>query len=340
MHRSLISFVAAAALSVSLPAFAADAPVTLRLSNWLPNGHPIYAAQKAWADDIAKESGGSIQLTVFPSEQMGKAFDHYDMARDGIADITFVNPGFQPGRFPIIAAGQLPFVFKDAKSGTAAIDEWYRAYAKTEMKDVHYCVSMITSPGIYSGHKKVVMPADLKGLKIRPPQGTIGQMVSLMGGSNIQASTMEAREVLERGTADGIFLPAGTILLIGLEKVTKYHLEPGLYTTVFTFVMNQSKYDALSAEQKVVIDHHCTTDWAVKLASPWADFEDAGLVKLHVIAGHEFTTLTTEQTAEWRKVVAPLKAEWSNAVTKAGGDAPAIAKALDDSLAKYNAAAN
>ena len=45
-----------------------------------------------------------------PSQQLGKAFDHYDMARDGIADLTYVNPGYQPGRFPIIAAGELPFL--------------------------------------------------------------------------------------------------------------------------------------------------------------------------------------------------------------------------------------
>jgi TRAP-type C4-dicarboxylate transport system substrate-binding protein len=337
MRRLIIALFAASAAFA--PALADDA-VTLRLSNWLPNGHPIYPATKAWADDIEAQSGGSLKMTMFPSEQLGKAFDHYDMARDGIADITFVNPGFQPGRFPIIAAGQLPFVFKDAKSGTAAIDEWYRAYAAREMPDVHYCVSLITSPGIYSGRKKVVMPADIKGLKIRPPQGTIGQMVTLLGGTNIQASTMEAREVLERGAADGIFLPAGTILLIGADKSTKYHLEPGLYTTVFTYVMNKSRYDGLSSQQKAVIDSHCTTDWAVKLASPWADFEDAGLVKLRGLAGHEFTTLTPDQTAEWRKVVDPLKAGWAAAVTKVGADAAAISAALDASLAKYHAAAD
>ena len=128
MHRLILTALASLAL-IAPAAAAADAPVTLRVSNWLPNGHPIYPATKLWADDIEKDSGGSIKLTVFPAEQLGKAFDHYDMARDGIADIGFVNPGFQPGRFPVIAAGQLPFVFKDAKSGTAAIDEWYRAYA-------------------------------------------------------------------------------------------------------------------------------------------------------------------------------------------------------------------
>jgi TRAP-type C4-dicarboxylate transport system substrate-binding protein len=327
-----------AILGLAQPAFAADAPVTLRDALWVPAAHPIVPATKAWADDIEKESGGSIKFALFPGEQLGKAFDHYDMARDGIADLAFVNPGYQPGRFPIVSAGQLPFLLKDAKSGTAAIDAWYRAYAKTEMKDVHYCVSMVTSPGIYSGRKKVVEPQDIKGLKIRPPQSTIGQMVTLLGGTNVQASLSESREVLERGTADGIFLPVGSSFLVGLDKVTKYHLEPGIYTTVFTYVFNEAKYQSLSPAQKAVIDSHCTTEWAVKLASPWADFEDAGLVKLHTLSGHDFTTLTAEQTSAWKSVVAPLRAQWAQAVKATGGDPDAIMAALDASLAKYGAA--
>ena len=42
------------------------------------------------------------------------------MARDGIADVTYVNPGYQPGRFPIIAAGELPFLIGDAHGGIRA----------------------------------------------------------------------------------------------------------------------------------------------------------------------------------------------------------------------------
>ena len=38
------------------------------------------------------------------------------MARDGIADVTYVSPGYQPGRFPIIDAGNLPFTMSNAKA--------------------------------------------------------------------------------------------------------------------------------------------------------------------------------------------------------------------------------
>ena len=96
---------------------------------------------------IEKASNGTIKTAIFPSEQLGKAFDHYDMARDGIADLTYVNPGYQPGRFPIIAVGQMPFTFADAKKGTAALDAWYRKHAATEMKDTHFCFAFIHDPG-------------------------------------------------------------------------------------------------------------------------------------------------------------------------------------------------
>ena len=160
---------AALALALALafgivgPVFAQDKEVDLRLSLWVPPAHPLTGAAKAWGEDIAKASNGTIKITVFPAEQLGKAFDHYDMARDDIADITYVNPGYQPGRFPIIAIGQMPFMFGDARKGTAALDSWYRKYAATEMKDTHFCFAFIHDPGALHSRKKIVLPQDLAG---------------------------------------------------------------------------------------------------------------------------------------------------------------------------------
>ena len=322
---------------LAVPAIAQDKPVDLKLSIWIPPQHPLVPSSKAWADDITKQSGGSIKITIFPSEQLGKAFDHYDMARDGIADITYVNPGYQPGRFPIIAAGQIPFLFKDAKQGSAALDAWYRKYAATEMKDTHFCLAFIHDPGAYHGNKKVLVPADIKGMKIRPPQSTIAQMVTGLGGTNVQAAAPQARDVLERGVADAIFFPWGSMFLFGLDKVTKYHMDVPLYATVFTYSINKAKYDAMSAAQKKVIDDHCTTEWAVKLASPWADFEAAGLPKMKALSGHEVYPLTADQLKAWKTAAAPLQKQWADAVAKAGGNPDQIWKEFEDSIKKYGA---
>src|ERR1700760_2996684 len=127
----------------ALDARAQDKTVQLKLSSWVPPAHPLNPALQAWGADIEKESGGTIKSTLFPSEQLGKAFDHYDMARDGIADFAYINPGYQPGRFPIMAGASLPFLFANGKSGSKAIDEWYRPYAAKEMKDVHFCFAFV-----------------------------------------------------------------------------------------------------------------------------------------------------------------------------------------------------
>src|SRR5882762_9982064 len=62
------------------PAFAQDKTLDLKISLWVPPAHPLVPATQAWAGDIEKASGGTIKATVLPSEQLGKAFDHYDMA--------------------------------------------------------------------------------------------------------------------------------------------------------------------------------------------------------------------------------------------------------------------
>ena len=230
-----------------------------RFSHWVPASHPMHPAAEAWAASIEKASGGTIKMKIYPAQQLGKAFDHYNMARDGIADVAHVNPGYEPGRFPVMGAMELPFLFANAKEGSAALDAWYRKYAGKEMADVHYCLTFAHDPGTFhSTKKKIVVPGDVKGMKVRPANATIARFISLLGGTNVQASAPESRDVLEKGVAEAITFPWGSIVLFGIDKVTKYHLDAAFYVTEQGWVINKGKYEALSAAQKKVIDDHCT----------------------------------------------------------------------------------
>ena len=317
---------------------AQDKPVALKISLWIPASLPLVPAYTEWGQSMQQASGGTIQSTVFPSEMLGKAFDHYDMARDGIVDVAYVNPGYQPGRFPIIALGQIPFTFRDGHSGTQAIDAFYRKYAEKEMKDVHFCFAFIHDPGTLHSRVRIATPADLKGVKVRPAQSTVGEMVTLLGGTNVQASAPEARGAIERGVADAIFFPWNSMFNFGIDKVVKYHLDVPLYTSVFVTVMNKAKYEAMSPAQKKVVDDHCTTEWAEKVAGPWTDFEAAGREKMRQQAGHEFVVLTDAQVAEWRASVGPLFSRWKDSVKAVGTDPDQAAAELKAAIAKYEAA--
>jgi len=330
----LAAGVLAAALSAA--AAAQDKPVQLKLSSWVPPQHPLNPALQAWADDIKSASGGTITSTLFPSEQLGKAFDHYDMARDGIADLAYVNPGYTPGRFPVMAGASLPFLFANGKSGSAAIDAWYRTYAAKEMKDVHFCFAFAHDPGSLHAKRQISLPEEIRGMKIRPATSTVAQMVTALGGTNVQGSAPEARDMLERGVADAITFPWGSVVLFGIDKVVKFHMDLPLYTTPFVWVMNQGRYDALTPGQKKVIDAHCTTEWAERVAGPWADFEFAGHAKL-AAAGHTIYKLTPEQLAAWKKAVAPTEAQWAADVKRAGYDPQAVMEGLNQTLTRYKA---
>ena len=325
----------AAALLAAATVQAQDKPVTLKLSSWVPAQHALNPALQAWADDLKKASGGSISTTLFPGEQLGKAFDHYDMARDGIADVAYVNPGYQPGRFPVFAAASLPFVVANAKAGSGAVDAWYRQYAAKEMKDVQFCFAFVHDPGSLHSRKKVVLPSDIKGMKVRPATATIGQMVTTLGGTNVQSSAPEARDMIERGVADAITFPWGSLGLFGIDKVVSYHIDVPLYVTPFVWVINKDKYAALSAGQKKAVDEHCTSEWAEKVGSAWADFEIAGRAKVAALPGHEIVKLTPEQLDAWRKAVAPVNDQWAEGARKAGADPKQVLDSLHQSLVKH-----
>jgi len=295
MRKTFLALLLAASVT---PAFAQEKTFELKLSHWVPASHPLQKALEDWGAAVEKESGGTIKYKVYPAQQLGKAFDHYDMARDGIADVTYINPGYQPGRFPIVSAGELPFLMSDAKGGSMALDAWYRKYAEKEMKDVKFCLAFIHSPSsFHSRTKKIVVPDDVKGMKIRPAHATMANFVTQLGGTNVQSSAPEVRDILDKGVADAVTFPWGSVPLFGIDKVTKYHMDVPLYATTFAWVMNKAKYDGMSANQKKIVDAHCTTAWAETVAGPWADFEAAGRDKMKAAAGHEVYPLTPSRAS-------------------------------------------
>jgi TRAP-type C4-dicarboxylate transport system substrate-binding protein len=335
MKKALLAVLLAA---WAAPALAQEKTFELKLSHWVPASHPLQKALEDWGASVEKASGGTIKSKVFPAQQLGKAFDHYDMARDGIADVTYVNPGYQPGRFPIMGAGELPFLMSDAKGGSMGLDAWYRKYAEKEMKDVKFCLAFVHAPSsFHSRTKKIVVPDDIKGMKIRPADATIANFVTLLGGTNVQSSAPEVRDIIERGVADAVTFPWGSLVLFGIDKVTKFQMDAPLYVTTFVFVMNKDKYNEMSDRQKKAIDDNCNTEAAGRVGEPWGKFEDAGIDKVKAESGQDVYPLTSEQTALWKKASEPLVKSWADNVRKAGTNPDAAMSELRAALAKYNA---
>ena len=315
LHRTAV---AALLLSAALATSAQDKPVELKLAHWVPAQHALAVTGFVpWAKSVEAASGGSIKVSIFPAQQLGKAADHYDLARDGIAQMTYVNPGYQAGRFPIFDAANLPFLVDKPGPASAALDSWYRQYAEREMKDVKVCFSHLHVGTLHS-KTAITDPAQIKGMKIRPASGAVGQMMALLGATNVQVSAPEARDALSKGVADAITFPWNSIISFGIDKAVTFHTDMRLYAAAFVWAMNKPFYEGLSAKQKQVIDAHCNNDWAARVGRDWGAVEDEGRTKLAAMAGHTIVPMSQAQVDVWKKAVGPVTEDWITQADKAG----------------------
>lgn len=333
---SVIALASVAAMSAISGASAQE--VNFRLAHWLPPTHPVQTmGLEEWTNSIREASGGKIDFTIFPAQQLGSAPDHYDMTRDGIADIGYINPGYQAGRFPIYGLTEVPFNVKDAVNGAVALHKWYANYAEQEMPEVKLCLVNPHDPGTIHSKMPVRVPEDINGHAVRPAHATMARFVNLLGGASVQVPAPEAREAIAKGTADAITFPWNSIYIFGIDQETKYHLDMPFYVSSQILAINRGVYDGLSAENRKVMDDHCTPEWSGRFSKGWAENEASGRDKMMASGDHELYRPTADELQQWRDAAEPLVAQWREAVTAKGGDADAIYKAYIDALEAENA---
>jgi TRAP-type C4-dicarboxylate transport system substrate-binding protein len=313
-------------------ASAADKPINIKLSYWVPPTHKLTPGYHEWADAVNKASGGSITVTFYPSSQLGSGKDEYDLVKRGIADFGLVNPGYTPGRFPIIGASDLPFTISDAQKAAPVMDRWYKQYAAKEMADVYVCHVFTHEPGQFHSRGAIRVPADIKGLNIRTANQTMAEYVTSLGGNSVQVPIMEAYDTLKRGITDGITSPWDGLIEFNFGKVTKYSLDIPLYVSTFVDVINKKLYDGMSPTQKKAIDDACTPEWSAKVSRFWHQQENDYKAKVFAAKDRTILTDTPEQLKLWRDAAAPVRAEWAKAVAKTGNDPKKVMDELEKGL--------
>lgn len=328
------------ALGLAAGAAAAADPVKdLKFSLWIPPAHPMVPDLDKWGKSLSQASGGSLKVTIYPAGQLGKAPDHYDMARDRIVDMAMIAPGYTPGRFPIWTLLELPFTFANSVGGARALHEWYAKYVEREMADVKVCLVSLHHPGIFhTKAKQLGTPADLKGLRMRPAGPMIAQFISASGGATVQAALPEIRELAERGVIDGVTFP-WDILVIGADPALKYHMDEEVYITAQVHAMNKGVYNDMTPAQKKAVDAHCTPEWSERIGQGWAKQELAARDKLKGMAGHVVYKITPQQRSAWQQAALPLSKPAYDAVNKRFQlDGAAVHRELMESLARHKSA--
>ena len=332
---TIIGLSAASMLMISI----ASAKTTLRLSNWIPPKHPIAADMIfPWAEKVEKASNGRIKVNIL-KKALGKPPAAYDLAKDGIADISWGVHGYTPGRFVVTQLVELPFLGDDAEALSVAYWRTHQKYlaAANEHTGVKLLGLMTHGPGhIYNSKRSINMPSDLEGLKIRVGGGVVSDVGKALNIVTMLKPATKSYEILSRGVADGIFFPKESIRSFKLSKVLKYatYIPGGLYNTSFFLVMSEKAWNKLSAQDQQAIMSVSGEEFAKLAGKGWNKADRDGLAAM-IADGMSMQTASSAMMSSLRKKLSDIEEKVVARAKSKGIDGAAALKMLRAEAASY-----
>jgi TRAP-type C4-dicarboxylate transport system substrate-binding protein len=297
------------ALALGAGAAAQAETIELKLSHFVPPNHTFHKWAVAWGEQLAKESGGRLKVTIYPNGQLvGPPNRQLDAARNAITDMAFVLHGVTPGRYPLTELGNLPFTWPKAGSGSAAtskrLAELGPTYLAKEHEGLRILYMAVANPVVVYSKVPIRKLDDFKGVKIRYAGVQNKYLLDALGAVPLLVPPPESQDALAKGIVDGAMFPHEAALSYDLGTVAKYALEPGLATATFAFVMNPAKYNALPADLKALIDKTTGPAAAAEFGQQWEAAEKFGREK-EIAQGVQILTLSDADIAEMKKRMAP-----------------------------------
>jgi TRAP-type C4-dicarboxylate transport system substrate-binding protein len=312
-------------------------PIELKFSSWVATVHGHHTGVMVpWARMVEEKSGGRLKITIYPGSTLGKATDHYDLIKDGIADMGFTTPGYTPGRFPLITVTELPLLFKTSRGGSLAVMSIFDKHFKTEFKDVKVLWFWVHPPGhFHLARKPVKVLEDLAGLKIRAATPMLTTMVKTLGAIPVSIPAPDTYTALERGTVDGTIFPWEAISSFKIAEVLKHHVASGLYVApLFTF-MNLKKYESLPPDLRKVIDD-LSGAWGAEFnGKVWDQNELVGIEAIKK-AGGTIYTLPAEERQRWAAKLKPVEEEWLKSMEAKGLPGRQLLQDLREAIKRYD----
>ena len=328
MKKTLISL---AALALTSFAGVAQAQTVLTVSSWLPPTHTASMAQKEWCDLLTENTKGRIKCNMLP-RGVTPAPGTYDAIKNGLADLSYTVHGYTPGRFVMTQMTELPFLGNSAETISVALS---RVSGKNpEFAAEHQGVKVLTlfshGPGIVFNTKRPIAKTDdLSGLKFRVGGGMVNDISKSLGMNATSKPAPDSYELLSSGVMDGTLFPAESTESFRIDKIIKHAttFPGGLYNTSFVFMMNQAKYDKLSAEDKKAVDA-ISGETAARIFGRGWDKVDRRAFGLMQANGVQVTKADAQFVADIKSKTASLEQGWIKAAEAKGLKNPA--KVLSD----------
>jgi TRAP-type C4-dicarboxylate transport system substrate-binding protein len=344
MKRAMIAGLVGAALAAGTAATSAAAQeVTLTVHHFLP---PKSNAQvgmiEEWAKRVEEQSGGRIEVEIFPSMAMGGSPPElYNQVRDGAADIVWTVLGYTPGVFPRAEVFELPSVHRGSAAATTRAMNASMDMLAEDFKDVHV-IFLHSHDGnvLYSAGEPVTAFDQLAGKKLRTPSRTGAWIIESWGAEPVGMPVPDLPQALAKGVVDGALIPYEIAPALKLQELVKSTTAmPGgdrFGAATFVFAMNKDRYEGLPDDLKKVIDDNSGMNAAAWVGRAWEeDFEVRGLKVLEE-GGVEHIELSPEEAAKFEAAAEKVVQRWVEEANSKGLDGEAL---VDEARAAVQAAA-
>ena len=98
------------------------AGLTIKIGTFVPaKSVGVSKVIKPWMEAVSKDVGAELDLRGYWGGSLGRSpFKQYELVKNGVADITWVLPGYTAGQFPQLHVFELPFMAKTGNESSVA----------------------------------------------------------------------------------------------------------------------------------------------------------------------------------------------------------------------------
>ncbi|WP_417686639.1 TRAP transporter substrate-binding protein [Roseibium sp.] len=255
-----LAIAAAFGLSVAV-SHAADRVLKIQTSSNASHASLAYLNEE-WVPKLEKMTGGSLSIELLPVDAVVPRRETAEAISVGILDGDLTSINYFAGIDPAFALmGDLIAGYDSADQIQAFCAQGGGKEVLQKLYDAHFPGVHVVGCGAYAREafvSKVPVRgvADLKGLKIRSPEGLAADVFKRAGAAPVSMSGSETYGALEKGVIDAADNSAyANNDANGMHKIAKFPIFPGIHSTpILQFTISQSVYDELSEQQRLALE--------------------------------------------------------------------------------------
>ncbi len=221
------------------------------------------AAGVAFKSIVEAETGGAVEVKVFPAGQLGGERELVEGTKLGTIQMSMVSAAIA-GYYKEAQVLDIPYLFSSGPVAWKVMDGWFgKEMAEDCLKKTGMRVLAYGETGFRNFTNSVRLiksPADMKGLKIRVMESPVYiNMVKALGAAPTPIAWPETYSALQQKVVDGQENPVSVILMVKFYEVQKYITLDGHSYGVDFILVNDKFFQTLPKDTQYILQNAAVT---------------------------------------------------------------------------------